>query len=106
MVSLALPATKRILSRATIRTPEVHAVGFDFTPGQIKKPDGKEATRSQNEQTTAKGEARTIDRGPGTNTAQRAFITASAIREAENPDFSRSDRGRGNRLVKEQRSPT
>lgn len=83
--------------------PSLTAIDFDFKTGKMKDRDGKEVTPADlGKLLEAAGKPNTYDKGIGLSTAQRAIITASAIAQAEGADFSRADRGRGNRLVKNQ----
>ena len=84
--------------------PEISSIDYDFKTGKMIR-DEKEITPTDLMRIIeAAGKTRTFDKGIGLSTSQRAIITASAMREAEGGALARADRGRGNRLVKEQRS--
>lgn len=83
--------------------PALQGIDFDFKTGKMTTSDGNEVTPAHlTTRLEAAGKAQTYEKGIGLSTAQRAIITAAALRQAEGADFSRADRGRGNRVLKNQ----
>jgi hypothetical protein len=99
IAQLAMRESEQVLKAV----PALQRVDFDFKTGKMRA-DGKDITPADLSQMLEQaGKANTYEKGIGLSTAQRAIITASAIREADGGQLARADGRRGVRLVKEQK---
>jgi len=98
IAQLAMRESEQVLKAV----PALQRVDFDFKTGKMRA-DGKDITPADlGKMLETAGKANTYEKGIGLSTAQRAIITASAIREADGGQLARADRGRGVRVLKEQ----